>query len=198
MAQTEMKRRAPAMKPDERRMMIVRAVLPLVVEHGAAVTTAQIARAAGIGEGTIFRAFADKDELLEACLLEALRPDSVLELIAEIPLDQPLAARLVEAAGALSAHLARMGAIHAALHASGYKRQLKQLHRAGGRETSLVAMRAAMAELFAPDAELLRLPAEQLGALFLSLLFTRSREDAASPTIDVLVDVFLHGAVTGR
>jgi AcrR family transcriptional regulator len=198
MAQTETKRRTPAMKPDERRMMIVRAMLPLVVEHGAAVTTAQVARAAGIGEGTIFRAFADKDELLEACLLEALRPDSALELIAEISFDQPLAARLMAAAGALSAHLERMGAIHAALHASGYRRRLKQLRRAGGRETSLAAMRAAVAALFAPDEDRLRLPAEQLGALFLSLLFARSRDDSASTEIDVVVDVFLHGAVTGR
>jgi hypothetical protein len=96
---TETKRRVPAVKPDERQEMLVRAVLPLVVEH-AAVTTARVA---GIGEGTIFRAFADKDELLEA-----LRPDSALELIAEIPLHQPLAARPVEAAGALSAHLAEL------------------------------------------------------------------------------------------
>lgn len=198
MAKTETKRRAPAMKPDERRMTIVRAALPLVVEHGAAVTTAQVARAAGIGEGTIFRAFVDKDELLDACLIEALRPDSALALIAEIPLGQPLAARLVAAAGALSAHLARMGAIHAALHASGYRRQRGQPHRAGGRETSLVAMREALAGLFAPDEDGLRLPAAQLGALFLSLLFARSREDAASTEIDVLVDVLLHGAVTGR
>src|SRR5262245_13828892 len=186
------------MKPDERRMMIVRVALPLVVEHGGAVTTAQIARAAGIGEGTVFRAFADKDELLEACLAEALRPDRALALIAEIPLDQPLAARLVAAAGALSAHLERMGAIHAALHASGHKRHLKRLHRAGGREASLVAMRAAVAALFTPDEDRLRLPAEHLGALFLSLLFTRSRDDATSMAIDVLVDVFLHGAVTAR
>jgi AcrR family transcriptional regulator len=195
--QTETKRRAPAMKPEERRRMIVRAVLPLVVEHGAAVTTAQMAQAAGIGEGTIFRVFEDKDELLEACLLEALRPDGVLEQIAEISLDQPLAARLVELAGALSAHLERMGAIHAAVHASGYKRQLKSLHRAG-RRASLVAMREGMAELFTPEEDRLRLPAEQLGALFLSLLFTRSRDDAASPDTEALVDVFLHGAVTGR
>jgi len=173
--------------------MIVRAVLPLVVEHGAAVTTAQMAQAAGIGEGTIFRVFEDKDELLEACLLEALRPDAALEQIAEISLDQPLAARLAEAAGALSAHLERMGA----LHASGHKRQLKQLHRAG-RGASLVAMREGMAKLFTPEEDRLRLPAEQLGALFLSLLFTRARDDAASPDTKALVDVFLHGAVTGR
>lgn len=49
------------MSPEQRREMIVRAALPLVVEYGTSVTTAQIARAAGIGEGTIFRAFGDKD-----------------------------------------------------------------------------------------------------------------------------------------
>ncbi|WP_331763944.1 helix-turn-helix domain-containing protein [Streptomyces anthocyanicus] len=37
-------------------------------------STAKIARAAGIGEGTIFRAFADKDALLAACMAEAVRP----------------------------------------------------------------------------------------------------------------------------
>lgn len=58
------------MAPGSRREMIVRAALPLVIEHGSAVTTRQIARAAGIGEGTIFRVFADKDELLEACVSE--------------------------------------------------------------------------------------------------------------------------------
>ena len=77
--------------------MIVRSVLPLVLEHGAAVTTHQIAHAAGIGEGTIFRAFKDKEELLDACVHEALKPDDALAAIAEIPLDQPLASRLVEA-----------------------------------------------------------------------------------------------------
>ena len=51
--------------------MIVAAALPLVAEYGAAVTTSQIARAAGIGEATIFRAFKDKDEVLDACVAEA-------------------------------------------------------------------------------------------------------------------------------
>ena len=55
--------------------MIVAAALPLVAEYGAAVTTSQVASAAGIGEATIFRAFADKEELLDACMIEAMRPD---------------------------------------------------------------------------------------------------------------------------
>lgn len=65
---TASRRRAPALPPDERRAMIVAATLPLVLEHGESVTTRQIAQASGIAEGTIFRAFVDKDELLDAVL----------------------------------------------------------------------------------------------------------------------------------
>ena len=66
------------MSPEQRRTMIVAAALPLVAEHGAAVTTSQIARAAGIGEATIFRVFADKDEVLDECMAEAVRTDHVV------------------------------------------------------------------------------------------------------------------------
>ncbi|GFE15123.1 TetR family transcriptional regulator [Streptomyces glebosus] len=102
--------------------MIVAAALPLVAEYGAAVTTSQIARAAGIGEGTIFRAFKDKDELLDACVTEAVGTDHVLRALASISLDEPLPARLAEAAEALHAHLERMGTVVGALHASGHRR----------------------------------------------------------------------------
>lgn len=52
--------------------MIVDAALPLLLEHGERVTSRQIAEAAGIAEGTIFRAFRDKDELVAAVIEAAL------------------------------------------------------------------------------------------------------------------------------
>ncbi|GAB3703516.1 TetR/AcrR family transcriptional regulator [Amycolatopsis oliviviridis] len=180
--------------------MIVQSVLPLMVEHGAGVTTSQIARAAGIGEGTVFRVFKDKDELFATCFAEALKPDQVLDAIAVIDLEQPLDDRLVEAADALSAHLQRMGALMAVMHGSGKRPE----HRHGlgdgrdRRRESMTAMREAMAELFEPEKDRLRLPATQLAALFLSLLFSgRMRFDANGdePTTMELVDVFLNGAV---
>lgn len=193
------------MSAEDRRAMIVHAVLPLLIEHGANVTTSQIARAAGIGEGTIFRAFKDKDELFDACTAEALRPDHVLDAIAEIPVDQPLADRLTEAAEALGAHLERMGALMGALHASGRvkhrdpEQRLKDQRTTwkGGRRESMAAMRGAMVELFTPEKDRLRLPPEQLAALFLTLLFggRRMAPDDGAPTTRQVVDVFLHGAV---
>jgi AcrR family transcriptional regulator len=71
-------RRAAAMPPDQRRSMIVEATLPLLIEHGDRVTTKQIAEAAGIAEGTIFRAFGDKDEVI-AAVIEAAFDSAPLE-----------------------------------------------------------------------------------------------------------------------
>ena len=57
-------RRAAPMAADDRRQAIVDAVVPLLLEQGGDVTTRQIAEAAGIAEGTIFRVFPDKAALL--------------------------------------------------------------------------------------------------------------------------------------
>ncbi len=66
--------RAPSMPPDERRASIVSATVALLLEHGAMVTTKQIAEAAGIAEGTIFRVFADKDALIAAAVDSVFDP----------------------------------------------------------------------------------------------------------------------------
>lgn len=60
------------------------------------------------------------------------------------------------------------------------------------------AMRDAMAELFEPEKDRLRLPPTQSAALFLSLLFSgrvRFSETGDEPTTMELVDVFLNGAL---
>jgi AcrR family transcriptional regulator len=66
--------RAAPMAPDDRRRAIVAAVLPLLERHGATVSTRQIAEAAGIAEGTVFRAFEDKCALFAAVAETAARP----------------------------------------------------------------------------------------------------------------------------
>ncbi|MFE7531439.1 TetR/AcrR family transcriptional regulator [Kitasatospora sp. NPDC057542] len=195
------------MDPDSRREMIVRAALPLVIEHGSAVTTRQVARAADIGEGTIFRVFADKAELLDACVTEALSPDHALAELALVSMDQPLAARLTEAASALQAHLDRVGAVLGALHATGGRGRSGRPGSPGGtpdRAAGSLPVREALVEIFEPERESLRLSPEQAALIFLGLLFAGTGMPPAgggsadaSPQWGVrdLVDVFLHGVL---
>ncbi|MFC6082634.1 TetR/AcrR family transcriptional regulator [Sphaerisporangium aureirubrum] len=205
MMTTEKRRRAPAMSPEQRRDMIVQAALPLVAEYGAAVTTQQIARAAGIGEGTIFRVFADKDEVLDACMAEASSPDRVLRELVSISLDQPLADRLVEAIEALRAHLGRMGAVAGALMASGRRPRRDQIPTAEGRQFpdragSLATVRDALAELFEPEQDTLRLSPDRSAQVFMFAASSSGRL-AGHGTIPMeaaeIVDMFLYGAFAG-
>src|SRR6476469_9307170 len=82
--------RAAPMQRDDRRAAIVAATLPLLREHGQAVTTRQIAEASGIGEGTIFRVFTDKAELVDACLAAAFDQTDTVAQLAAIDRSQPL------------------------------------------------------------------------------------------------------------
>ncbi|MDR1264557.1 MAG: TetR/AcrR family transcriptional regulator [Propionibacteriaceae bacterium] len=86
--------RASAKAPADRRRSIIEATIPLVLEHGFGVTTKQIADAAGVAEGTIFRYFETKRSLLHDVLLEVTDPRGLFERFAQIDLARPLDERL--------------------------------------------------------------------------------------------------------
>lgn len=91
----ERRERARPMSPDERRDHLVDATLRLLRQHGRAVTSRQIAEAAGVAEGTIFRVFDSKDALVDAAIERAFEPGDVVARIEEIDPDLPLRDRLV-------------------------------------------------------------------------------------------------------
>jgi AcrR family transcriptional regulator len=78
------------MPVEGRKTMIVDAVIPLLLEHGRGVTTRQIAEAAGIAEGTIFRAFGDKETLVQAAIEKYLDPEPLREALRSIDPGLPL------------------------------------------------------------------------------------------------------------
>src|SRR5690242_9162924 len=70
--------------------MIIDAVIPLLIEHGRGVTSRQIADAAGIAEGTIFRAFGDKETLVQAAVEKYLDPEPLRDALRAIDPGLPL------------------------------------------------------------------------------------------------------------
>lgn len=113
-----------------------------------------------------------------------------------IDVSQPLPDRLAEAAEALQAHMDRLGAIIGSLGHGGGKHP--GTVRGAGRDESTTRTRAALTELLEPDKAALRRPPEQIAALFIGLLFTQPRtEDGPDLTSQELVEVFLHGALSG-
>jgi len=88
--------RARPLSPEERREQLVVTTLRLLREHGRSVTTKQIAEAAGVAEGTIFRVVETKEELVEAAIDRAFEPGDVVARIEEIDPDLDVRDRLVQ------------------------------------------------------------------------------------------------------
>ncbi|WP_158635098.1 TetR/AcrR family transcriptional regulator [Tsukamurella asaccharolytica] len=86
--------RAPHLPAEERRAALIAATRDAVLEHGAVPTTKQIAAAAGVAEGTIFRIFDSKEDLLDAVMAESFDPAPLLAEIDAIDPEQPLRERL--------------------------------------------------------------------------------------------------------
>lgn len=185
------------MSPEDRREAIVQATLPLVVKDGANVTTSQIAAAAGIAEGTVFRVFKDKAELLNACIERALLSHDEVSRIEAIPADLPLQERLVEAANMATGYLDRMWGVIGALRESGYEPREEDHAKHKGPPTGMQQLSGAITNLF-KDADL-RTEPEHAARLLLGFVFTNRMQGRGFGVVTVepaqLVELFLHGAL---
>jgi len=75
---------------EDRQASIIDATIPLLLEHGRGVTSKQIAEAANIAEGTIFRAFGDKETLVQAAIEKYLDPEPLRDALRAIDPSLPL------------------------------------------------------------------------------------------------------------
>lgn len=114
------------MSPKERRASIIDAVMPLLVENGRDVTSKQIAEAAGVAEGTIFRAFGDKESLIEAAIAKFLDPEPLRRGLRAIPSELPLDDKIMRIVELM---LERFSEIFRVMAAIGGVRPPKHSHR---------------------------------------------------------------------
>ncbi|MFI1652048.1 TetR/AcrR family transcriptional regulator [Streptomyces avidinii] len=178
---------------------IIAAALPLVVRHGTSVTVSMIARAAGVPAAAVFNTFPDKAALLEACATEFLRPGDAVAAVAAISLNQPLAARLASAAVVLRNYRARWSLL---ADTAPPRRPWRPDNPRGNtdwqarHEGELASLRDALAALFEPERDLLRMSPERLARVFQSMVLTDPLSGPADllPTED-LVPLFLWGAL---
>jgi AcrR family transcriptional regulator len=205
MVDDEKRRRAPAMSQEKRRAAIVRTTLPLLIEHGGNVSTSQIAAAAGIAEGTVFRAFTDKQDLLIACMRAGMNSDEEIALISRIGRDRPLQERLTEGVRAISGYLDRIYAVSQALRMGGvspgemHKRMHGEENREPGPPAELIRVSHAMGGLFDEATDNLRVEPGRAVRMLLGLVFTnRMQGHGLVEGIDdpaEIVDLFLHGVI---
>lgn len=82
--------RAKPMSVEQRQDQIIAVTIDLLLEHGRDVTSKEIAEAAGVAEGTIFRAFGDKDSLINAAVDRYFDPLPLRTALRSIDPDLPL------------------------------------------------------------------------------------------------------------
>jgi AcrR family transcriptional regulator len=153
--------RAKPMSVDERRTTIIDAVIPLLIEHGREVSTRQIADAAGIAEGTIFRVFADKEEIFSAAVEKFLKPGPLHDRLRAIDPELPLEAKINDILFQLRS---RMTGIFGIMSAVGMQ--------APPRRQPSDNFLEVIDEVLRPDLEQLQLPTDRIASFIRLVAFS--------------------------
>ena len=186
-------RRAAPLPPDARRASIISAALPLIRLHGTAVTTAQIAMAAGIAEGTLFRVFPDKDTLISAAIQTAFDPAPTERELAAVDPDLGLRHRLIAAVEILRRRVEAIWQLMAILGMTAPPVQTALASRPVPGYDGTVRLITAM---FEPDRSELRCESEQAARLLRMMTFAGSHpkiNDGQPLTAAEIVAVLLDG-----
>ncbi|HUN26560.1 MAG TPA: TetR/AcrR family transcriptional regulator [Steroidobacteraceae bacterium] len=167
-------RRARPLSPEARRAALVRATLPLVRARGLDVSTREIAAAAGVAEGTIFRAFPDKESLIQAAVSAAFDPAPIVAALEHIDRRAPLRERLTAIVRIVQPWLTTV--IHLMMASQRLRPGDPRLAR---RARPSSAIGQTIARLIEPDRRTLRVSPVEAARLVRMLLFSGSHPGIA-------------------
>ena len=153
------------MSPDERRRAIIEATLPLLIANGVELSTKEIAKAAGVAEGTIFRVFETKAELVHATLDAALAPTAALAAMAALPDDQSLTERLAAIIEIVSDEIVRTRSLFATIFGTRPHDGPPKPHSHRPHTNRLQLVRTGLADALAPYADQLCVPIDRVTQL---------------------------------
>ena len=139
--------------------------------------TKQVAEAAGIAEGTIFRVFPTKQALFDAVIADVLDPTRTTRALRALPEHGSLVERITAILALLYSDMDTVEEVFMAVHAmpsddlTPHKPPMKNCD---GRPTRSDDLRAAMAVALAPWADELSVPLEQAAAWLRSVAMATS------------------------
>lgn len=196
----------------------MRATVELLRERGANVTTRDLADAAGVAEGTLFRVFPDKTALICAAIDDALDPAPTVAELAELPGGADLRETLARAVQIMLERARAVGSLLPVLHelrrsGLGVQRPgpphgtnpahgTDHAHRSGGHpETHPVeAVVAALVELLQPYHRQLRRTPQTCARMLVALIMVSGRSmgfgHGLALSAEEITELFLDGALT--
>jgi AcrR family transcriptional regulator len=185
--------RAASLPPDERREALITATLPLLLVHGRGVTTRQIAEAAGVAEGTIFRVFDSKEALVEAAVRQAFVPGRFARDIDSVDPGLPVRERLVQMVTVLQQRFLEIFGLMRAVGMVAPPDHDSEAHVRAREDVN-----GRLMQLLEPDADKFTVPPAELMHVLRLLTFSASHHEIADGrplTPTQIVDIVLDGVL---
>jgi len=189
--------RATPLTPADRRAALVEATVPLLFQHGRGITTRLIAEAAGVAEGTIFRAFDSKEALIDAAIDAAIAPTRYEAQLREIDLDAPLEQRLEALVAAMQQRFSRIFVLMDKLGMAAPEKERRREFR----ERWEARLQPLVRDVLGDDAARLRVDPDRALQIIRLLTFSGSHpaiSHGQPMTPPEIVDVLLHGLLRPR
>lgn len=187
--------RARPLPLEERREALLDATIRIIRERHELPTTRQIARAAGVAEGTIFRAFATKDELFDTVLERTFEARPLLEGLAEIDGAAGLEPVMIGIVRVVQARFLEIFDVMGAFSLMGPPERFRDPEVQRRQEAEIGRK---VHGLLQPYADELRLPVDRVARMMRLITFSGSHRhinDGEVLVAEEIVQLILHGVI---